>query len=78
MSSKAVFVGTAEDIVSSAEKWFESGVDQVNFIMPHDAGYAQRLCEAMANVRILDLGSRAMLDVIWSRKSRSSPGGPSR
>jgi len=50
LSSKAVFVGTAEDIVSSAEKWFESGVDQVNFIMPHDASYAKRLCEAMAKV----------------------------
>jgi alkanesulfonate monooxygenase SsuD/methylene tetrahydromethanopterin reductase-like flavin-dependent oxidoreductase (luciferase family) len=48
LSSKAVFVGTAEDIVSSAEKWFESGVDQVNFIMPHDASYAQRFTEAMA------------------------------
>jgi alkanesulfonate monooxygenase SsuD/methylene tetrahydromethanopterin reductase-like flavin-dependent oxidoreductase (luciferase family) len=50
MSSKSVFVGTAEDIVSSAEKWFESGVDQVNFLMPHDAAYAQKLSDAMAEV----------------------------
>jgi alkanesulfonate monooxygenase SsuD/methylene tetrahydromethanopterin reductase-like flavin-dependent oxidoreductase (luciferase family) len=48
MASKAVFVGTAEDIVTSAEKWFESGADQVDFIMPHDAAYAQRLTDALA------------------------------
>jgi alkanesulfonate monooxygenase SsuD/methylene tetrahydromethanopterin reductase-like flavin-dependent oxidoreductase (luciferase family) len=50
MSSKAVLVGTAGDIISSAEKWFEAGVDQINFLMPHDAGYAQRLSEAMTGV----------------------------
>jgi len=51
ISNKSVFLGTAEDITSAAEKWFESGANQINFLMPHDASYAQRLCEEIANLR---------------------------
>lgn len=51
MSNKSVFLGTAEDIAAAAERWFESGVNQVNFLMPHDAEYAQRLCSEIANLR---------------------------
>jgi alkanesulfonate monooxygenase SsuD/methylene tetrahydromethanopterin reductase-like flavin-dependent oxidoreductase (luciferase family) len=45
VSSKAVWVGTAEDMVSSAEKWFQAGVAQINFLMPNDAGYMRRFTE---------------------------------
>ena len=48
ISNKSVLLGTAEDITASAEKWFEAGANQVNFIMPHDAQYAQTLFEDIA------------------------------
>ncbi len=50
ISNKSVFLGTAEDIISSAEKWFESGADQINFMMPQDAQYAQDFCEEIARI----------------------------
>jgi alkanesulfonate monooxygenase SsuD/methylene tetrahydromethanopterin reductase-like flavin-dependent oxidoreductase (luciferase family) len=50
ISNKSVFLGTAEDITAAAEKWFESGVNQVNFLMPHDALYAQTLCREIAEL----------------------------
>jgi alkanesulfonate monooxygenase SsuD/methylene tetrahydromethanopterin reductase-like flavin-dependent oxidoreductase (luciferase family) len=48
ISNKSVLLGTAEDIAAAAEKWFESGASQVNFLMPHDAPYAERLCGEIA------------------------------
>jgi probable F420-dependent oxidoreductase len=51
ISNKSVLLGTAEDIAVAAEKWFESGVNQVNFLMPHDARYAERLCEDISRLR---------------------------
>ena len=51
ISNKSVLLGTAEDIAASAEKWFEAGADQVNFIMPHDAQFAQDLFEGIARSR---------------------------
>lgn len=48
VSSKAVWLGTAEDMVSSAEKWFEAGVNQINFLMPHDVGYVREFTREMA------------------------------
>jgi len=48
ISNKSVFLGTAEDISAAAEKWFEAGANQVNFLMPHDALYAQTLCAEIA------------------------------
>ncbi|MGD0636688.1 MAG: LLM class flavin-dependent oxidoreductase [Nitrososphaerales archaeon] len=50
ISNKSVFLGTAEDIAAAAEKWFESGVNQVNFLMPHDAVYAETLCRDIAEL----------------------------
>ena len=51
VSNKSVLLGTSEDITAAAERWFESGVNQVNFLMPHDANYAQRLCDEIAKSR---------------------------
>ena len=51
VSNKSVLLGTAEDITRGAEKWFEAGADQVNFLMPHDAQFAQKLCEDIASSR---------------------------
>jgi alkanesulfonate monooxygenase SsuD/methylene tetrahydromethanopterin reductase-like flavin-dependent oxidoreductase (luciferase family) len=50
ISNKSVFLGTAEDIISSAEKWFESGANQINFLMPQDAKYAEDFCKAIARM----------------------------
>ena len=55
ISNKSVFLGTAEDISRGAEKWFESGVNQVNFLMPHDAAYAQTLCRGNRRAGSLNL-----------------------
>jgi probable F420-dependent oxidoreductase len=49
ISSKAVWLGTAEDMVSSAEKWFEAGINHINFLLPHDAQYARNFTREMAN-----------------------------
>ena len=48
LANGSVLLGTTEDIVAGAEKWFEAGADQVNFLMPHDAQSAQRLCEEIS------------------------------
>lgn len=50
MSNKSVFLGTAEDILSAAEPWFVAGANQVNFLMPHDGEYAERLCKGIAKI----------------------------
>jgi alkanesulfonate monooxygenase SsuD/methylene tetrahydromethanopterin reductase-like flavin-dependent oxidoreductase (luciferase family) len=50
VSSKAVWLGTAQDMVSSAEKWFEAGVNQINFLLPHDVQYARNFTREMADV----------------------------
>jgi len=50
IANKSVFLGTAEDITAAAEKWFEAGVNQVNFLMPHDVQFAQDLCAGIAGL----------------------------
>lgn len=50
VSNKSVFLGTAEDILQGAERWFEAGANQVNFLMPHDGQFAQELCKGLAKV----------------------------
>ena len=50
VSSKAVWLGTAEDMVSSAERWFEAGVKQINLLMPNDSAYVRKFTEEVGAV----------------------------
>jgi probable F420-dependent oxidoreductase len=48
LSSDAVWAGTAEDMITSSEKWFQAGVDQINLLMPNDADYVRWFTEEIS------------------------------
>jgi probable F420-dependent oxidoreductase len=48
MANKANLLGTTQDIAAGADAWFEAGVNQVNFLMPHDAEYVRAFAESLA------------------------------
>jgi probable F420-dependent oxidoreductase len=51
ISSNSVWLGTAVDIISCAEKWFESGADVINFILPHNVEYVEKFTLEIGRVR---------------------------
>ncbi|MDA4122374.1 MAG: LLM class flavin-dependent oxidoreductase [Thaumarchaeota archaeon] len=47
VSSRAVWLGTAEDMLAAAEPWFASGVSQINLLMPNDPSYVRMFTGGM-------------------------------
>lgn len=50
VASRAVWLGTARDMIAAAERWFECGVHQINLLMPNDSGYVARFTQEIGEL----------------------------